>query len=74
MTGTGQGLVNATVMLSDGSVVLKTARTSSFGYYRFDDVEAGRTYVLNIDSRLYHFVPQVINPVDNLTDVDFVGW
>jgi hypothetical protein len=71
---TGQGLLNATVSITDGEGFLRTARTSSFGYYRIDDVPAGRTYIINVDSRFYHFSPQVINVVDNLTDLDFVGW
>jgi hypothetical protein len=73
-TNTGQGLLNATVTISDNNGFLRNARTSSFGYYRFDEIPQGRTYVLTVNSRLYNFTPQVIYPVDNLTDVDFVGW
>jgi len=71
---TGQGLTNATVILTDGNGFTRTARTSSFGYYSFDEIPAGRTYIISVDSRNYTFSPQIISVVDNLTDVDFVGW
>ena len=71
---TGQSLINATVSISDGEGFLRTARTSSFGYYHFEDIPVGRSYVLKVDSRHYTFNPLFINVVDNLTDVDFVGW
>lgn len=71
---TGQGLLNATVILTDGEGFIRTARSSSFGYYRFEEIPSGRTYVISVDSRNYTFAPQVISVFDNLTDVDFVGW
>jgi len=71
---TGQSLVNATVSISDGDGFVRTARSSSFGYYRFDDIPIGRNYILKVDSRHYNFNPRFINVVDNLTQVDFVGW
>lgn len=71
---TGQGLTNATVSIEDSDGFLRTTRTSSFGYYRFDDIPSGRTYMLKVDSRNYTFNPIFVSVVDNLTDVDFVGW
>jgi len=47
--------------------------TGSFGYYRFDEVEAGQTYVVMVRSKLFRFAPRVLNLMDNLTDVDFVA-
>lgn len=71
---TGQGLVNATVIITDGDGFTRTVKTGSFGYYRLDDIPAGATYVVSVDSRHYTFTPQVINVTDNLTDINFVGW
>jgi hypothetical protein len=71
---TGQGLLNATVSIVDGNGFLRTARTSSFGYYRIDDIPVGRNYVLSVDSRHYTFAPIIVNVSDNLTEVDFMGW
>lgn len=74
MTPNGQGISNAVVTITDGDGVLRTARTSSFGYYRFEEIQSGRTYMLRVESRNYTFSPMVLNVVDNLTDVDFTGW
>ena len=71
---TGQGLVNAIVSIADGSGFLRTARTSSFGYYQIDEIPVGRNYVLRVESRHYTFAPMIINVADNLTEVDFMGW
>jgi hypothetical protein len=70
---TGQGLMNATVIITDGNGFQQTARTSSFGYYQFDGIPSGRTYMLRVESRHFTFAPMVISVVDNLTDVDFIS-
>jgi len=41
LTNTGRGLTNATVILNDSNGVSSTARTTTFGYYRFEAVAAG---------------------------------
>ena len=69
----GSGLVNATVLISDQNGVVQTARTSSFGYYSFDGIEAGRTYIVRVDSRRYIYDPQVVVLLDNIADLDFIG-
>lgn len=74
-TAAGQGIRNVRVTLTapDGSV--RNAVTGSFGYYRFDDVETGRTYVLEVASRRYAFSQptRTISVNDELTDIDFVA-
>ena len=72
-TATGQGLRNATVVLTDQQGNRRTATTGSFGFYRFDDVEGGRTYVVGVTARRYRFAARVVNVTDTLTEVDFVG-
>lgn len=73
LTPFGQGLVNATVTITDESGAVGTCRTSSFGYFRFSDIETGRTYIMHVDSRHYTFDTRVIQVFDNLSDIDFVG-
>lgn len=73
LTSNGRGLRNAIVTLTDTAGVTRRAVTSSFGYYRFEDVEAGQTYVIAVRSKRYQFTPRVISVTDELTDVDFVA-
>ena len=73
LTPDGRGLRNATVSMTDQQGVPRYARTSSFGYYRFEDVIVGGTYILAVTSKRYQFASQVVNVTDDLTDVDFVA-
>jgi len=52
---------------------VRTARTSPFGYYRFDEVPAGETYIATASSKRFVFSPKVIYLSDNLTEVNFVA-
>jgi hypothetical protein len=47
--------------------------TNPFGYYNFEDLQAGQTYVITVGSKQYTFsVPsRIITPDDNVTNVDF---
>lgn len=73
MTPDGRGLRNATVVMVDSQGITRTATTSTFGYYRFDDVEVGSSYVVSVESRRYRFAPRLVQVFDTLTDVDFIG-
>ena len=69
--GRRRGLRNAVVRLikADGETVMR--RTSSFGRYRFDNIEAGQTVIISIVSKRYQFAPQVVNVTDDLTELNF---
>ena len=73
LTSNGSGLRNAAVMLTDQIGITRTAFTSSFGYYRFDDVATGQSYTVGVNSKRFQFVPQLISVSDALTGVDFVA-
>lgn len=72
-TAGGQGLRNATVILTDSEGNRRTATTGSFGIYTFEDVEAGQSYVVGVSAKRYRFASRVVNVTDSLTDVNFVG-
>lgn len=74
-TPEGYGIRNAIMYLTqeDGTVV--SARTGTFGYYRFDDIPAGQTAVLSVSSKRYSFSNpvRVVQLNDNVTDLDWVS-
>ncbi|MBK7705776.1 MAG: hypothetical protein IPN69_24495 [Acidobacteria bacterium] len=72
MTANRSGIRNAIVVLTDQSGAIRTARTGSFGYYRFDDIEAGQTVIVNVRSKLYQFAPQVVWVNDSIADLDLL--
>lgn len=72
-TPDGRGLRGARVELTDSNGNTRTAMTTTFGYYRFYDVEAGETYVVSVSSKKYKFAPQVISVTEDLTELNFVA-
>lgn len=73
LAGAGAGLTNAQVLLTDQHGIARTAITSSFGYYRFDDVAAGETYVVSVASKRFQFSPLVVAVADEITGLDLVA-
>ncbi len=71
-TSSGQGLSNAIVQLTDTAGITRTSRTSSFGYYRFNEIESGQIVIIGVNSKGYQFQLQVISVNESLTDIDFV--
>lgn len=72
LTADGAGLRNAAVIITDSRGVEHRVLTGAFGHYRFDEVQAGDTYVVMVKSRRFQFAPRVVGVTDSLTDVDFV--
>lgn len=52
---------------------IRVALSSAFGYYRFDDVEVGQTYLVDASSKRFEFVPRTITIHDELTEFDLVA-
>ena len=75
VTANGRGITKVRVTLTDAAGNSRTALTSSFGYYRFEEVEAGQTYILSVASKRFRFDPpsRVVSVVDEVTDIDFVA-
>ena len=73
MVGNGRGLTNAVVTLTDSNGETRTARTGSFGYYRFDDLEAGETYIVSVISKRFSFTTQIVTANENISDLDFAA-
>ena len=71
VTNYGRGISGAIVALTNGRGIARTARTNQFGYFRFEDVEAGQTYIIDAHSKRYIFAPQVITLNENLTNLNF---
>ena len=73
MSSPGRSLAMARVSITDGAGFNRSALTNSFGYYRFDDVPAGATYVVSVAAKRYTFTPRAVNVLDELTGINFVA-
>ncbi|HQU86074.1 MAG TPA: choice-of-anchor Q domain-containing protein [Pyrinomonadaceae bacterium] len=63
----GIGLRSAQVILTASNGISRTVSSNSFGYFRFDEVEAGQTYVISVRSKGYRFTPRVLSLNEEIT-------
>ncbi|MEO6393474.1 MAG: hypothetical protein ABIP75_16615, partial [Pyrinomonadaceae bacterium] len=73
LTTDGRGLSNAIVLLTGAGGNTRTAITSAFGYYQFDEVGAGQFVVLSVSSKRYLFTPQAMTVNGNITELNFTA-
>ena len=74
INASGRGLGNVRVMLYGGSLPHPIyTQTNPFGYYRFENITVGQTYVMSVSSKRYSFTDpvRVINLSDDLFELDF---
>jgi subtilisin len=72
-TADGFGVANAQVMMTDQSGARRTALTSAFGYYFFENVRAGETYIFEISHKRLTFAPRAISVSEDLTELNFAA-
>ncbi|HQZ81738.1 MAG TPA: FG-GAP repeat protein [Pyrinomonadaceae bacterium] len=68
----GYGLRNAFVDLTLASGETRRSISSSFGYFRFDGIEAGQTVVISVVSKRFHYAPQIVSTGEDITDLNFM--
>jgi hypothetical protein len=75
MTSIGRGIENVRVTLTAPSGESRLAVTSSFGYYVFDDVPAGESYIIAVRAKRFTFAQSSTLVVTNadLTGIDFAA-
>jgi hypothetical protein len=75
-TADGTAIRNAEMVLTGNALETPLrVTTSSFGYFTFEGLELGETYVLTVNSRRFTFQQpsRVISLTDNAVDIDFVA-
>lgn len=69
----GRAIYRANVELINQKGERRSVLTNSFGFYQFDDVQAGQTYVLRVrSSRNNQSVQQIVTVNDSIADLNFV--
>jgi hypothetical protein len=71
LTSAKRGIARALVYLTNEAGETKTALTNAFGYYRFEDVEVGQTYIFNVYSKRYSFQPRALTINEEMTNLNF---
>jgi hypothetical protein len=74
-TASGRGITGVSISLTDSDGNVRTTISTSLGEYRFDDVEAGNTYVLTAAGKRFTFTQPslVLNVSADAADVNFIA-
>lgn len=73
LTSSGRAIPGAVVKLNDPLGGVRRTRANMFGYFKFEGIEAGQSYVFSVSARKYQFVPQIITISENITDLDLIA-
>lgn len=75
LTSDGLGIRNAVVTLTSQNGAPRIVLSGSFGYYNFDDVAVGQSYVVAVSAKRYSFSQPalVVSVVDQLVNVNFIA-
>ena len=73
LTSYGRYIGGASVSLTDGSGMVRDTRSTSLGYFHFENLSPNRVYILNASAKRYEFVPKVVKMSDDLADFDLLA-
>lgn len=75
LTGEGRGIRNVRVIMTAPNGETRTAISSSLGYYRFEDVPAGETYIFSVRAKQFNFnqATQVLTVQGDTDNINFVS-
>jgi hypothetical protein len=73
LSADGRAVRKATLSLTDQSGVSRTTLSNAFGYYRFENVTAGETYVISVRTKTLVFAPRIFTVADELTDLNLIA-
>lgn len=75
LTAENGGIGKVRVTLTDQTGAIRQSMTNPFGYFRFDDVEVGQTYICSVRSKRFQFAneTQFVVVLDEITDLVFIA-
>ena len=75
MTADGRGIRNARVTLTAPNGATQYSLTGSFGYYRFNEIPVGETYILSVFSKRFTFAnsTQVVTVTEEIMELNFTA-
>jgi len=68
-TAQGKGIANAKITLINQSGFSKNVITSPFGYFSFEELETGETYIISVSAKNHIFSPQTVSLTENIENL-----
>jgi hypothetical protein len=53
--------------------VTRTTLSNGFGYYRFENVAVGASYMFSVRSKWYQFAPRIVTVLEEMEDLNFTA-
>ena len=74
-TGNGAGIRNVLVILAESDGTIRTAKSGTFGTYRFSGVTVGQVVILSVRAKKYNFAQptRVLSLTGDVTELDFTA-
>ncbi len=72
-TSNGSGISRVRVSITNQNGETRSATTNTFGFYRFDEIPAGETYVISAFHKRYQFNSRVLTVSDDIQNADFTA-
>jgi hypothetical protein len=73
LTALGQAVPKARVTMTDVQGHTRSVLSNPMGYYRFDDLEVGQTYFVQVSAKRFRFNTQVVSVSGDLTELDLIA-
>jgi hypothetical protein len=73
LTATGTGVARAKVQLTASSGETRVVFADGFGYYEFDKVTVGETYVISVISNRHTFTSQTVSAAKGTTQLNLIA-
>lgn len=74
-TAEGRSIAGSVIQLQRANGEIRSSRTNTFGYYRFNDIPAGESVLISAIAKRHQFAlpVQMIHAIDNISGVDFIA-
>ncbi len=74
-TAAGRGINNVFISMTGANGETRTIQSSSFGFFRFDNVAVGETYIFTVKAKRFTFAqPTLVRSIfDDTDDINFVA-
>lgn len=65
----GTAISRASISLTDDNGQTRTINSNAFGYFKFENVEVGRTYTISVQHKRYVFAPRILAVNDEISEL-----
>lgn len=72
-SSSGRGIPRAFVSMTDSSGEIRTARTSQFGKFKFEDVKIGQSYTIAAHAKGYRFESRVLEVNESINNLNITA-